>query len=939
MQQTSLLAEVARLVLASTDTSTLLTEVMLRFVDAAPFSGAAAAQIAGPGGPFVLGPLVGASAGLPDDRCAGLLRIALDQEEPVVAAAGALAGGALAGLFGDGTRSVFLVPLVAPGERLGVLVFGSPEESLDPGWEAIARVVGLQVGQAMSLRRGAVVAGELRAEIARLGSQDALTGLPSAGEFDRLLREAIDGAGRLRRILSIAFLDLDRFRNINDTLGHDLGDRLLGLVAARLRDHMGDGSVFRRSGDEFLVLLRDVETEEDAVRQGAALRDHLREPFSILGDELFVTAAIGIAIYPYDGEDAATLLKSADSAMYRAKERGGDDVQLYAPSMGTRVFRRLTLETGLRRALERGELILHYQPIVRLATGEVGSVEALARWRSPDLGVLFPTKFMSLAEETGLVVPIGEWVLRSACEQVRLWSGDGFPTLRVSVNMGARQFQQPDLAHLIEQAAKDAGIEPSRLQIEITESVAMRNPSQTVAVLHDLRGMGHRPLVAQLPSALRRGHPQARPGIREGHHTERRRRGDRLGGCRARPQSRAHGGGRGSRNTRAARVPSRARLPRHAGVPVQPPTPSRGMRGPAPVRTAPAVIRRALVTGATGFIGGSVAERLRFEGWDVRALVRPATDATALVALGVEVARGDLGDRESLEAACRQVEVVYHVGALVTDWAPRREFVAVNVEGARALAEAAARAGVSRFVHVSTTDVYGFPDRDDLDEDAPMRKRGWGYPDSKIEGEAAVRAVAARARMPLTVVRPATVFGPRSKDFVVEMGDLLRSGSLPLVDRGRALAGFGYGPNLAAGIVLAGAVAPAAGRTYNLHDSTGKSWADYTTALAGGIGARRLGAARRGLRRRGGDGGDLAPRAPPQATPAHPPRRGGRRHQPGVLHRAREGGARLPAGGFLRRGGAALGRVVPRAAGRGATLRRARLPCRPAHTAPPILKE
>lgn len=245
----------------------------------------------------------------------------------------------------------------------------------------------------------------------------------------------------------------------------------------------------------------------------------------------------------------------------------------------------------------------------------------------------------------------------------------------------------------------------------------------------------------------------------------------------------------------------------------------------------------ALVSGATGFIGGALVERLAAERWRVRALVRRATDATALAVLGVEVVRGDLTDPSSLGPACSGVDVLFHCAALVTDWAPRRAFRAVNVDGAGALAEAAAAAHVGRFVHVSTTDVYGFPDANDTDEDAPHRRRGWGYPDSKIDGERVVREVAERARMPLTIVRPGTVFGPRGKDFVEGVGDLLLTRRLPLVNRGRAFGGFAYGPNLARGLMLAATAPGAAGRAYNLHDGTEATWAEYFVALAAGIGA------------------------------------------------------------------------------------------------------
>lgn len=245
----------------------------------------------------------------------------------------------------------------------------------------------------------------------------------------------------------------------------------------------------------------------------------------------------------------------------------------------------------------------------------------------------------------------------------------------------------------------------------------------------------------------------------------------------------------------------------------------------------------ALVTGATGLVGGALVERLAAEGWRVRALVRPHTNATALEVFGVEAARGDITQPASLRPACAGADVVFHAAARVGDWAPARSFRAANVEGARAVAEAAATAHVPRFVHVSTTNVYGFPDRNDVDEDAPLRPRGWGYLDSKIEGERAVRAVAESTRMPLVIVRPGAVFGPGARDTVSRLADRMRAGRLRLIDHGRHLAGFVYAPNLARGLILAATHPRAAGRVYNLHDATQATWEEYADLLAAAVGA------------------------------------------------------------------------------------------------------
>jgi diguanylate cyclase (GGDEF)-like protein len=332
---------------------------------------------------------------------------------------------------------------------------------------------------------------EAEQRLAQLAQFDALTGLANRSLFHDRLVQAIARAHRSERRLALLFLDLDRFKEINDSLGHEAGDRVLQEAGARLRRSLREGdSVARLGGDEFTAILEDVEGAEQLRGVAKKLQRAFAEPMAFEGRDLFVTLSIGIALYPRDGDDAESLLKHADTAMYKAKSEGRDTFQFYAAAMSAAAHERLTIEGSLRQALERGEFVLHYQPVVRLASGEISSVEALVRWRHPEEGLVLPGRFIGPAEQNGLIVPIGAWVLQEACAQAARWQAAGLRPLRVAVNLSARQFRKPGLVDTIQQALRAAALHPQWLTLEITESLLMENPAAGGAVLEALRALG-----------------------------------------------------------------------------------------------------------------------------------------------------------------------------------------------------------------------------------------------------------------------------------------------------------------------------------------------------------------------------------------------------------------------------------------------------------------
>jgi diguanylate cyclase (GGDEF)-like protein len=319
---------------------------------------------------------------------------------------------------------------------------------------------------------------------------DALTGLPNRNLLRDRLKQAVHSQ-RNARAIAVVFIDLDHFKFINDSLGHSAGDKLLQKMADRLRSAVRDGdTVSRLGGDEFILVLNGQHTEDIIFRAMQRIAGKVNEPITIDGRELIVTCSAGICLYPQDGTDVDTLLKNADAAMYRAKEHGRNNFQFYTAEMNLLVNERLSLETSLRRALERDELLLHYQPKLDLKTGRIVGVEALVRWQHPEWGLIPPDRFIPLAEETGLIVQIGEWVLRTACVQNRAWQDAGLPPVVMSVNLSPRQFRQDALFRSVARILSETGLRPDHLEMEITESMVMHNAEASIAILKGLREIG-----------------------------------------------------------------------------------------------------------------------------------------------------------------------------------------------------------------------------------------------------------------------------------------------------------------------------------------------------------------------------------------------------------------------------------------------------------------
>jgi diguanylate cyclase (GGDEF)-like protein/PAS domain S-box-containing protein len=334
---------------------------------------------------------------------------------------------------------------------------------------------------------------QVQERLQHMAHHDALTDLPNRNLFLDRLQQSLTRARWHNRLVAVMFLDLDRFKNINDTLGHNVGDQLLLQLSERLSKSVRDGDTIGRfGGDEFAILLDDIDSDSHISSLAQKLLDTLASPFKINKHELFVTASIGVSIFPGDGEDSDTLLRNADVAMYRAKDLGKNNYQFYSDDLSARIFERLTLETHLRHALDRNEFVLYYQPQIDARNDKITGVEALLRWQHPELGLVSPNNFVPLLEETGLIETVGHWALETACRQSRAWHDAGWSYLHLSVNISSRQFNNPNFISSVNDIIDTTGINPEFLELELTESMLMRNASATINALHSLSVLGVR---------------------------------------------------------------------------------------------------------------------------------------------------------------------------------------------------------------------------------------------------------------------------------------------------------------------------------------------------------------------------------------------------------------------------------------------------------------
>ena len=328
-------------------------------------------------------------------------------------------------------------------------------------------------------------------QLMKLAHYDVLTSLPNRVLFYDRLKQAIAHAKRNHWVVGVMFIDVDRFKNVNDTMGHAVGDRLLQQVSERLKGTVRSGdTVGRLGGDEFAVVLSNLGSAQDANLVAQKMMACFAEPFRLEGTDVYVTASIGITLYPDDSTEQDILIRNADAAMYKAKEIGRDSYQFYTPEMNTRALESLGMESSLRRALDRGEYLLHYQPKVGIVNGEITGLEALIRWRHPDRGLVSPGEFMPVLEETGLIVQVGQWVLNAVCRQIKEWESTGVQPVPVAVNLSARQFTSKDLGNTIKRILEEHQLDPALIELEITESSLMVNTEEAVRTLEYLSSLG-----------------------------------------------------------------------------------------------------------------------------------------------------------------------------------------------------------------------------------------------------------------------------------------------------------------------------------------------------------------------------------------------------------------------------------------------------------------
>jgi diguanylate cyclase (GGDEF)-like protein len=493
-------AEIDRAVLSATDATTIVDTILARIRDVFPCS------------------VVSVTVGLPDssksltsviqDYKSGLRHVArvgmrgqdvqslLTGPDVVELRGGESVPDYLEPLVELGATSFVVLPLSYQRQLSGIIALGERFD-LMPSEEDRVQMRRLADQAAVALANARMLD-----QVRELAYFDSLTGLPNRLSYKERLAYALEQASRNQKLVAAFFIDLDHFSRINDTLGHEVGDQLLRHVASRLRsccrereDEVGPAfatlapEVARLGGDEFTVIMPGLSDPQDAAKLARRIISSFAHPIRVDTHEIFINASIGIAIYPFDGEDLDTLLMHADTAMYKAKEQGGNSYQTYSKSMTTTALQRLTLENDLRRALDRNEFEVHFQPIVDAYTGTVVGAEALLRWRHPELGLLLPSEFIPIAEENGLIVPMGEWILQAACMQNRAWQDAGFPRIRVGVNLSSRQLKRR-LTDTVSRALQLSGLEPRYLSLELTESVLVNHHKEGTEALHALRAMG-----------------------------------------------------------------------------------------------------------------------------------------------------------------------------------------------------------------------------------------------------------------------------------------------------------------------------------------------------------------------------------------------------------------------------------------------------------------
>ena len=488
-------------------------------------------------------------------------------------------------------RAQSLVALVALLTSLGIAALLARRGGEAGGAAGLAAAASGELdAMAGTFNRMAEDLQEQHQQLERQAFTDSLTGIANRALFEDRARHALDRTLRTSERIAVLMIDLDDFKLVNDGLGHAGGDQLIAAAARRIDDATRPAdTVARLGGDEFAVLLESVRGLDDALAAAERIRSLFDAPFHLNGEEVVVTTSIGIAM-AQDSLDAVELLRRADLAMYRVKEGGKDGSAFFDPAMEDRAVDRLDVLSSLRKALERDELVVHYQPIVNLETGAVVAAEALMRWDRPGHGLVPPLDFIPFAEETGLIQPMGAWILKEACTQARAWRDQGAPTIMVGVNVSARQLMDPGFEQIVEAVLRETGLEPNGLVLEVTESSVMQNPEVTIPKLDRLVasgvqlslddfGEGYSSLshLQHLPvNGL-----EDRPAVREGPRRSRRRLPARPGHHRAGPQPRAAPGGRGHRVHRAARGAPGSRMPPGPGVPVRAAARAAGAAGAA----------------------------------------------------------------------------------------------------------------------------------------------------------------------------------------------------------------------------------------------------------------------------------------------------------------------------------------------------------------------